>query len=209
MTPRPTRSCPSGRSRCCRCPSLGSASGGRRRALYLWQRWPHAVTGRTPTDPTVVSATWAVHRTVANLAAAASVALGLPQIYWALGGTIGLDQAALDHRDAQWHILTGNSGVWALIAAWGVWTVLRRSASASLRTPMLLTWVASGAVRLGIMEGDLHLRGDVVVSVAGASVGTGGAEPRQRARRALLLVVLLLVAAHRHTPAVSAEVGSR
>lgn len=178
--------------------------------LYLWQRWPHAVTGRTRTDPTVLSATWAVQRTVANLAAAASVALGLPQIYWALGGTIGLDQAALDHRDAQWHILTGNSGVWALIAAWGVWTALRRGASASLRTPMLLTWVASGGLfawgswkaifTYAVTSSFPSPEPPLALAVQNHVSALAGA---------LLLVVLLLVAAHRHTPAVSAEVGSR
>ncbi|MEV1319822.1 hypothetical protein AB0J14_27505 [Micromonospora arborensis] len=114
--------------------------------LYVWQRWPHACTGRTPTDPAALRTTGAVELTVANLAAALSVVLGLPQLYWALGGTFGLDQAALDHRDAQWHILTGNSGLWALIAAWGVWTVTRRRAGTGVRMPMLLTWVASGSL---------------------------------------------------------------
>ncbi|WP_433320189.1 hypothetical protein ACQP0U_15785 [Micromonospora sp. CA-269861] len=114
--------------------------------LYVWQRWPHALTGRTPTDQAVVRTSGAVERAVANLAAAVSVALGLPQLYWGLGGSLGLDQGALDHRDAQWHVLTVNSGLWALIAAWGVWTISRQRAGASVRTPMLLTWVASGCL---------------------------------------------------------------
>ncbi|MFG1869537.1 hypothetical protein [Micromonospora arborensis] len=114
--------------------------------LYVWRRWPYAFTGGPPTDPAAIRTTGAVERTVASLAATVSVALGLPQLYWALGGTFGLDQGALDRRDAQWHVLTGNSGVWALFAAWGLWTMTRRRAGAGFRTPMLLTWVASGSL---------------------------------------------------------------
>ncbi len=96
--------------------------------LYVRHRWPDVVVrrGTTPTGPVV--------RTTAILAAAAAAVIGLSQLYWALGGTVGLNPAALAERGTQWQLLTGNSGLWALIAAWGVWTA----------RPLLLTWLASG-----------------------------------------------------------------
>jgi hypothetical protein len=112
--------------------------------LYVVQRWPHALAGQMRADPTAGGTTGAVQQSIGNLAAVMCVALGLPQLFWALGGTFGLDQDALDRRDAQWHVLTGNSGLWALIAACGLWALTHRRAGASFQTPMLLTWVGSG-----------------------------------------------------------------
>lgn len=108
--------------------------------LYVRHRWPDAFTGRAPTG----GATRAVQGIVATLAAAVAVGIGLPQMYWSFGGTAGLNEATLDNRDGQWHLLTGNSGLWALIAAWSVWTVTRRDAAAGSSIPLLLSWVASG-----------------------------------------------------------------
>ncbi len=107
--------------------------------LYASHRWPNAFTGGAP----AAGATRAVQRTLATLAAAVAVGIGLPQVYWAFGGAAGLNRATLDSRDAQWHLLTGNNGLWALLAAWGVWTVAHRRAAGS-RIPLLVTWVASG-----------------------------------------------------------------
>ncbi|MEU4623538.1 hypothetical protein AB0G04_26635 [Actinoplanes sp. NPDC023801] len=102
--------------------------------IYAVRRWPEAfsagdVPGRS-----------GVRVTVARLAAVLCTALGLPQLFWALGGTIGLNGATLDTREAQWHLLTANSGVWALIAAWSAWTLARRTG----RAPLLLSWLSSG-----------------------------------------------------------------
>jgi hypothetical protein len=101
--------------------------------LYVLQRWPDALKSRLPAGT--------VDLTTARVTAGTAAVLGLSQIYWALGGTLGLDPAALDRREAQWHLLTGNSGLWALIAAWGVWTVTHRAAGPR---SLLLTWLASG-----------------------------------------------------------------
>ncbi|MBG0566552.1 hypothetical protein [Actinoplanes aureus] len=102
--------------------------------VYAVRRWPQAFSGRgVPGRP-------GVRVTVARLAAALCIALGLPQLFWALGGTIGLNEATLDSRDVQWHLLTANSGVWALVAAWSAWTLTRHTG----RAPLLLSWLASG-----------------------------------------------------------------
>jgi hypothetical protein len=101
--------------------------------LYVLQRWPDALKNRVPAGP--------VDLTTARVAAATAALIGLSQLYWALGGTVGLNQATLDQREPQWHLLTGNNGLWALIAAAGVWTVTHRGAGPRA---LLLTWVASG-----------------------------------------------------------------
>ncbi|MEU4427108.1 hypothetical protein AB0F81_41335 [Actinoplanes sp. NPDC024001] len=102
--------------------------------FYAARRWPEAFSDvDVPAGP-------GLRVTVARLAAALAVALGLPQLIWALGATIGLNTATLDHRDARWHLLTGNSGVWALAAAWSAWTLTRHTG----RVPLLMAWLASG-----------------------------------------------------------------
>ncbi|MEE6259226.1 hypothetical protein [Plantactinospora sonchi] len=111
--------------------------------IYAGQRWPGALTGR-PTDDSVGTAFRSVRDVTARFAAAICVVLGLPQIFWGLGGTLGLQPATLDARDPQWHVLTVNTGLWALIGAWGVWSLTRRRADFRGRTAMLLTWTASG-----------------------------------------------------------------
>ncbi|GAB3972147.1 hypothetical protein V1634_07905 [Plantactinospora veratri] len=102
--------------------------------VYAARRWPAAFSRRGGAERP------GVRVTVARLAAGLCVALGLPQLCWALGGTLGLNEATLDSRDGQWHLLTANSGVWALGAAWGAWTLTRHTG----RAPLLLSWLASG-----------------------------------------------------------------
>ncbi len=101
--------------------------------LYVLRRWPHALTGHTAAGP--------VGRTAATATAAAAATIGLAQLFWAFGGTLGLHQADLGERDTQWHLLTGNNGLWALVAAYGIVAATHRGAGG--RT-LLLTWVASG-----------------------------------------------------------------
>ncbi len=101
--------------------------------LYVLRRWPQALQGRPAGSP--------AGRAAATVTAAVAAVLGLAQLFWALGGTLGLNQAALGERDAQWHLLTGNSGLWALVAGYGIVAVTHRGAGG--RT-LLLTWVASG-----------------------------------------------------------------
>ena len=93
--------------------------------LYVRHRWPDAFTGRAAATGPL--------RTVALFAAAFAAVMVLLQLYWSLGGTVGLNPATLSSRDTQWHLLIGNTGVWSLIAAWSVW-----------RGVPLLSWVASG-----------------------------------------------------------------
>ncbi|GAA4607781.1 hypothetical protein GCM10023107_83190 [Actinoplanes octamycinicus] len=99
--------------------------------VYAARRWPFGQD--VPWRP-------GVRITVARLAAALGVALGLPQLWWGLGVTIGLNPATLGERDAQWHLLTTNNGVWALVGAWSAWRLTRHTG----RLPVVLAWLASG-----------------------------------------------------------------
>lgn len=100
--------------------------------LYALRRWPGIRAGGPPGGAT---------DTVARLTAVACAMLALPQLYWGLGGTVGLQQTATG-RDTPWHLLTLNNGIWALAGAWAVWTLARPGAHG--RVPLLTAWVASG-----------------------------------------------------------------
>ncbi|MCI4063417.1 hypothetical protein MRQ36_12860 [Micromonospora sp. R77] len=101
--------------------------------VYAARRWPEAFSGGAVSR-------LGLRVTMARLAAALCVALGLPQLFWALGGTFGLNGATLAGRDVRWHLLTANGAVWALCAAAGLWRLTRRVSRATL----LLSWLASG-----------------------------------------------------------------
>jgi hypothetical protein len=116
--------------------------------IYMRERWPDAFVGRlgdgphapaparTPRDPYMVRAALAV-----------SSVLGLLWLYWAIGGTLGLDLA---HRemDLNGRLLSGNSGIWAFIGVWSIWVVTTRRYAARLPlwVPMSLAFIASGSL---------------------------------------------------------------
>lgn len=101
--------------------------------VYAARRWPEAFSSGDVSR-------LGLRVTMARLAAALCVALGLPQLFWALGGTFGLNGATLASRDVRWHMLTVNGAVWALCAAAGLWRLTRRVNWVTL----LLSWLASG-----------------------------------------------------------------
>lgn len=106
--------------------------------LYMQDRWPHAFTGRVAPDSALArrSGPWAV-------AVAAAVAVGLLELYWAVGGTLGLDHP--DLREPSGYLLNGNSGVWALLGAGAGYTLARgRPARLPLWLPMTAAWLVSG-----------------------------------------------------------------
>jgi hypothetical protein len=106
--------------------------------LYMRDRWPHAFTGTVAADSAVArrSGPWAV-------AVATAVAVGLLELYWAVGGTLFLDHP--DRREPPWHLLNGNSGMWALLGAGAVYTLaLGRPARLPLWLPMSTAWLVSG-----------------------------------------------------------------
>jgi hypothetical protein len=113
---------------------------------YARARWPHAFRGRVADGAEPPAAVRDLRRTAGALVAAVCAALGLVQAFWAVGGTLGLDPASLDARDASWHVFTANSAVWAWVAAGGGWLLGRGSSRVPLGLTVLLTWVASGSL---------------------------------------------------------------
>jgi hypothetical protein len=116
--------------------------------IYMRERWPDAFVGRLGNDLITV----APSRSPRNLCMvravlAVSSVLGLLWLYWAIGGTLGLDLA---HRemDLNGRLLTGNSGIWAFIGAWSIWVVTtrRHAARLPLWVPMSLAFAASGSL---------------------------------------------------------------
>ncbi len=82
-------------------------------AGYAKARWPEALGG--PIDcGELPGHTRQLQVPLARIVAVGCVILGLTKVYWALGGTIGIDPARLHDRDPWWHLLTLNTGVWSL-----------------------------------------------------------------------------------------------
>lgn len=114
-------------------------------AGYAKTRWPEALSG--PVDFTNRPGhTQQLQITLARLAAAGCVPLGATKIYWATGGTLGLDPAMLDHRDVWWHMLSLSAGVWALAGAWGLLVLTTRRGAARFLAPMAAAWISSGVL---------------------------------------------------------------
>ncbi|MFJ7083071.1 hypothetical protein ACIQU8_07560 [Streptomyces griseus] len=112
-------------------------------AGYARARWPEALSG--PADcgePT--GSTRSLQRTTALLMAAGCAALGLVKLFWAVGGTIGLDPAALEHRDMWWHLLSASTGVWAFAGVWGLLVLTSGRGSKRFLPPMAAAWISSG-----------------------------------------------------------------
>ncbi|MEV1330883.1 hypothetical protein AB0J20_15045 [Micromonospora costi] len=102
--------------------------------IYLRERWPAAFHGRlgrgTGGRSGVVAATMAT-------------ALGVLQLAWAAGGTLGLAQP--EFAAADWRLLTGNAALWALVAAGCAWALTSGRLPGLPRwIPVTLGWVSSG-----------------------------------------------------------------
>ena len=114
-------------------------------AGYAVARWPEALSG--PLDvPNRSGHTQRLQASLARLAAAGCVPLGLVKIHWAAGGTLGLDTVMLDHRDVWWHMLSLSMGVWALIGAWGLIVLTVRRGTRHFVLPMTAVWVSSAVL---------------------------------------------------------------
>ncbi|SDS48180.1 hypothetical protein [Actinopolymorpha singaporensis] len=123
--------------------------------LYVRERWPALFArryagqaGRSADTARAGGPDHARHLrlSLARAATAVCALLAVAQAYWAFGGTLGLDPHALAGRDLRWHLLTGSSGCWALVAAWGARSLGRHRGGPPSRVALLLTWVASGAL---------------------------------------------------------------
>ena len=110
---------------------------------YTKARWPEAMGG--PLDcPEPAGSTRQLQITMARLVAVGCVLLGVVKIFWAAGGTLGLDSDKLDRRDIWWHLLSLSTGVWALLGVWGILVLTSRRGSRRFFPPMGAAWVSSG-----------------------------------------------------------------
>ncbi|GGV78640.1 hypothetical protein [Streptomyces griseoloalbus] len=112
-------------------------------AGYAKARWPEALGGPLAYDEPV-GGTRELQVTLARLVAAGCVLLACGKIFWAAGGTLGLDPDELDRRDLWWHMLSLSTAVWALAGAWGILVLTARRGTRGFLPPMVAAWVSSG-----------------------------------------------------------------
>lgn len=114
-------------------------------AGYAKARWPEALSG--PADFTAGPGhSQQLQITLARLAAAGCIPLGITKIYWATGGTLGLDSGRLGLRDAWWHVLSLSTGAWALMGAWGLLVLTTRRGAPNFWAPMAAGWISSSVL---------------------------------------------------------------
>lgn len=111
--------------------------------IYLVERWPHAFAGTLHDDDGVVDSS--VTR-LAGVATALCAMAGLMGLYWVLGGTAGIDPARREDRDLGWRLVTAVPATWALIGAWGVWTIARARSGVRRYIPTAFAGAASGTL---------------------------------------------------------------
>lgn len=100
-------------------------------AGYVRARWPEALANR------ITLRRNDLRTTLARLAAVGAGLLGGVKVFWAAGGTFGIDPARLVARDLWWHLLTLSTGAWSLAGAWVILALARGPA-------LLVSWVSSG-----------------------------------------------------------------
>lgn len=112
-------------------------------AGYAKARWPEALGG--PIDcGELPGHTRQLQITMGRLVAAGCILLGIIKVFWAAGGTLGIDSAELDNRDVWWYLLSLSTGVWALAGAWGLLVLTIRRGSRRFLPPMAAAWISSG-----------------------------------------------------------------
>jgi hypothetical protein len=110
---------------------------------YAKARWPEALGG--PLDAGEPARhTRQLQLPLARIVAAGCVLLGIVKLFWALGGTIGIDPGRLEDRDLWWHLLTLSTGVWSLAGAWAILVLASRRGVKRFLFPMMVGWVSSG-----------------------------------------------------------------
>lgn len=114
-------------------------------AGYAKARWPEALGGPIE-DGEPLGHTRQLQTTLAGLAAAGCILLGVPKVYWATGGTLGIDPALLDERDVWWHLLSFSTGASALAGAWGLLVLTTRRGSRRFLPPLAAAWISSGVL---------------------------------------------------------------
>ena len=112
-------------------------------AGYAKARWPEALGG--PIDcGELPGNTRKLQITLARFVAGGCILLAIIKIFWATGGTLGIEPAMLDDRDIWWRLLSLSTGVWAFAGAWGLLVLTSHRGSRRFLPPMAAAWISSG-----------------------------------------------------------------
>ncbi|MEU6767745.1 hypothetical protein ABZ916_35220 [Streptomyces sp. NPDC046853] len=104
---------------------------------YLRRRWPGVFAGRLGDGGRSSRGASAV--------AVVAVVVGSIWLYWAAGGTAGVDRRG--ERDPAWYALSAVFGTWAYVASGATWAAVRgRPAHLPRWGPMVLGWLGSGSL---------------------------------------------------------------
>jgi hypothetical protein len=111
--------------------------------IYIRERWPHIFLGRVGDSPPATGS-----RLTVRAAMVVSLGLGLLWLFWASGGTLGLNAEHRDLLDLNARLLAGSWGAWALVGAWSIWAIAvrRKPSGLPLWIPTMLGFAASGSL---------------------------------------------------------------
>ena len=113
-------------------------------AGYAATRWPEVLSG--PIHHMKPGDAGSLQSTLARMAAAGCILLGIIKFGWAAGLTIGIDPTMVDGRDLWWRSLTLTSGVWAIVGAWGLLALTARRRTRRFLLPLAAAWISSGTL---------------------------------------------------------------
>lgn len=127
--------------------------------FYMRARWPSAFAGRvTDVRPS--------RGFRPRIALAGTVVVGALSLWWAAGGTAGLEHPGA--RELSWHLQAANTALWSLAGAWSIWVLTRARSAVPLWLPISLSWLVSGFLAAwGAWKLPF-----AVLQLAGADVGT-------------------------------------
>ncbi|ACX65620.1 hypothetical protein [Paenibacillus sp. Y412MC10] len=112
-------------------------------AGYARTRWPEAF-GTFFDYRDLPGNTLKLQQTLAKFVGVGCILLGTIKVFWAVGGTFGIDPARVDERDVWWHLLTFSTGAWSFAGAWGARVLTSDNGSRRFLPPMATVWISSG-----------------------------------------------------------------
>lgn len=112
-------------------------------AGYAKFRWPEAMGGKTYYKEQTGN-TLQLQLILAKIVAVGCILLGVLKLYWAAGGSIGLDPTMINYRDIWWHLLSLSMGLWSFVGAWGILVMTTRKGCKWFFPPMAAAWISSG-----------------------------------------------------------------
>ncbi|KXY59601.1 hypothetical protein [Bacillus cereus] len=114
-------------------------------AGYAMSRWPEALSGTTAYNE-LPGNTLRLQIILARFVAAGCILLGVIKVFWAIGGSYGINPTTMGERDVWWHLLSLSAGVWSFAGAWGILVLSSRRGSRWFFLPMAAAWISSGAL---------------------------------------------------------------